>query len=172
MGSLRYTNILLTIIAVTLVYHCLRDTAIPSVAATKPTVQSVKVVSMPAVVLSGVPAVRPVGEMDVNIAGVYGMVWTKETADSVKGTLPVTIRNPILAVDDLGGIDFPSEIDVNVTNDSLPVAIEKVSLTGSGFLSPPDALPVRIEGANSINPISVSVERVSALAQPIWVTAR
>ena len=107
MQSLRYTNLLLTIIAVCLMYQCVKYEAAPLGAATKTATARA----------TGPALVRIVGCPDVNIASVYGYSWTAKAAEYRKGSIPVSIVDPTVSVSVVNSsldVDFPSTMNVNV----------------------------------------------------------
>jgi hypothetical protein len=133
MSSLRYTNFLLTLIALCVVYLCVRETIPPhktgfrARAAAYSGVQEVEVVNTPTVEIDGTPTVELAGgEADVNISGVFGKVW--KNPDAHWG-MPVSVIDSCqLDVDVIDACQLEvdvgnPELDVNVTNFGLPVEV-------------------------------------------------
>ena len=163
MSSLRSTNILLLMILLVLAVNTFKDKAEPVKAAA---IQAVKVVSMPA-------------STNVNVNGIYGYTWQSNAALYQKGTIPVCVMNPSVAVD----ADLPTEMDVNVTDwsagaldvdadfpaemkiaadEPLDVNIRKIQV--GGILDSKDVLPVEVKNS-SIHPLPVE----SSILDPVWV---
>ena len=117
MRSTLYTNVVLSIIAVCLIYQCVNPMLHPPRNPRKAGAQQVEVISMPPVEISGIPTVSIDGEPDINISGIFGKVW--KNPDAAWG-MPVTIV-------DSCELDVSSgELDVNVTNPSLSVEVESM----------------------------------------------
>jgi len=143
MQSLRYTNVLLTIVTACLLLQLIRDNAKPVSAAVRPpasAVQAVRVVSLPPVRVAGTP--------DVNIAAVYGMEWKK---DSTAWGMPVTVVNPSVPVTAAGAGLF-----VHVSNLSLPVEVQN---TWPLDVKVKNILPMPVEVQNTW-PLDVKVKNI------------
>ncbi|MHB0913399.1 MAG: hypothetical protein ACYC2Y_08130 [Armatimonadota bacterium] len=134
MNTQKYTNFVLTVIAICLVYQCLHSGEQPVVA---DGIQTVNVANWPSE-----QKVRVSGMQDVNIAAVYGFGWSGRVSDWKRGTLPVSVLNPSLPI---------GRVDVNVTNRSLPVVFKAdeplpvIVRNGDWYCDQKDSTPSRDE---------------------------
>lgn len=140
MQSLKYTNFLLTVIAICLIYQCAKFGAVPITAATAKMNTAPAVTAPTKVQIVGVPTFK-----------VDGVV---ETSATVKGAIPVTVTNTVAT-----SSDKPQQngvMKVEVTNSQLPVQIADIERNIRV------ALPVMVDDIDSgiSNKLPVDIQAV------------
>lgn len=165
MRSLRYTNFLLTIIAVCLIYQCVKFGAPPSMAETGNAAQSITAADAKAtpVRIVGTPVVKVedtvktdatiIGTPKVDVASLSGV-------GAGRVTFPVQVMNQSLPVemDNQTGLSKPDRpLDVNIVGlqGDLPVRVTNPALPIE-FGSVNQPLPVVIaNNANNVIPVTI-----------------